>query len=74
MVCELRMQFANRVRSVVFKSSSFTTTLTAKDAFGNTATGYNGTVHFTSTDGQAVLPADSHSLSATAGLTRSRSD
>src|SRR5207244_1832539 len=31
----------------------------AKDAFGNTAAGYAGTVHFTSSDAQAVLPADS---------------
>jgi hypothetical protein len=34
-------------------------TVTAKDAFGSTATGYTGTVHFTSTDGVAVLPANS---------------
>lgn len=37
-------------------SQSFT--VTAKDAYGNTATGYLGTVHFTSSDGQATLPAD----------------
>jgi|GEM_PF-2886366 len=35
-----------------------TATVTAKDAFNNVATGYSGTVHFTSSDGQAVLPAD----------------
>src|SRR5439155_483057 len=29
---------------------SHTFTVTAKDSFGNTATGYRGTVHFTSTD------------------------
>jgi hypothetical protein len=34
-------------------------TVTARDAYGNVATGYTGTVHFTSSDGQAVLPADS---------------
>jgi predicted RNA methylase len=34
-------------------------TVTAKDAYGNTATGYAGTVHFSSSDGQAVLPANS---------------
>jgi uncharacterized protein (DUF2147 family) len=34
-------------------------TLTARDAFGNTATGYTGTVLFTSSDGQAVLPPGS---------------
>ncbi|MHC2467049.1 beta strand repeat-containing protein [Bradyrhizobium embrapense] len=33
-------------------------TVTAFDAFGNVATGYSGTVHFTSSDGHAVLPAD----------------
>jgi hypothetical protein len=37
---------------------AFNFTVTAKDAFGNTATGYGGTVHFTSTDAQAVLPAN----------------
>ncbi len=30
----------------------------AVDAFGNVATGYPGTVHFTSSDRQAALPAD----------------
>jgi hypothetical protein len=38
--------------------SSVNVTVTAKDAFGNVATGYAGTVHFTSTDGAAALPAD----------------
>src|SRR5207253_1306855 len=33
--------------------------VTAKDAYANTATGYAGTVHFTSSDGQAALPSDS---------------
>ena len=33
-------------------------TVTALDAFGNIATGYGGTIHFTSSDGQAVLPAN----------------
>src|SRR5207237_102012 len=37
---------------------AFSSTVTAKDAFGNLATGYLGTIHFTSTDGQAVVPAD----------------
>src|SRR5262249_46247154 len=36
-----------------------TVTVTARDAFGNTASGYSGTVHFASSDSQAVLPADS---------------
>ncbi len=36
-----------------------TITVTARDPYGNAATGYSGTVHFTSSDGQAILPADS---------------
>jgi hypothetical protein len=37
---------------------SHTFTLTARDAFGNVATGYAGTVHFSSSDSQAGLPAN----------------
>jgi sugar lactone lactonase YvrE len=37
----------------------FSITVSAQDAFGNTATTYTGTVHFTSTDPSATLPADS---------------
>ncbi len=33
-------------------------TVTAKDAYGNVATGYGGTIHFSSSDPQAALPAD----------------
>ena len=33
-------------------------TVTAQDAFGNVATGYTGTVHLTSSDAPAVLPAN----------------
>jgi hypothetical protein len=33
-------------------------TITARDPFNNIATGYNGTVHFLSTDGNAALPVD----------------
>jgi hypothetical protein len=33
-------------------------TVTAKDAYGNIATGYTGHVHFTSTDSAAGLPTD----------------
>jgi titin len=36
----------------------FSITVTALDAFGNVAKGYRGTVHFTSTDPSATLPAD----------------
>jgi len=33
-------------------------TVTVKDAYGNLATNYTGTLHFTSTDGAASLPTD----------------
>jgi hypothetical protein len=36
----------------------FQFTVTAEDQFNNTATAYSGTVHFTSKDGQAALPAN----------------
>src|SRR5262249_823252 len=37
-------------------SGSFT--VVARDAFGNVVTGYSGTVHFSSSDAQAILPAN----------------
>ena len=43
-------------------------TVTARDAFGNTVTGYRGTVHFTSSDPKAVLPANYTFTSADAGV------
>ncbi len=38
--------------------TAFNFTITAQDQFNNTVTGYAGTAHFTSTDAQAVLPAN----------------
>ena len=38
--------------------TSVSVTVTALDQFNNTATAYAGTVHITSTDGAALLPAD----------------
>ncbi len=38
--------------------TAFNVTVTALDAGDNTVTNYTGTVHFTSSDGQAILPAD----------------
>jgi streptogramin lyase len=38
--------------------TSFNVTVTAQDPYGNTATGYRGTAHFTSSDPQATLPPD----------------
>jgi uncharacterized repeat protein (TIGR03803 family) len=45
-----------------------TFTLTALNPDGTTDTGYTGTVHFTSTDAQAVLPADYTFMAADAGV------
>jgi hypothetical protein len=47
--------------------SAFSVTLTVRDAYGNVATGYTGTVHFTSSDAEAVLPANYTFTSADAG-------
>jgi hypothetical protein len=38
--------------------TAFNVTVKAVDTFGQTALGYTGTVHFGSTDGQAVLPGN----------------
>jgi hypothetical protein len=46
-------------------SGSFMVTL--KDAYGNVATGYTGTVHFASSDAKAVLPGNYTFTSADAG-------
>ncbi|MBV8529381.1 MAG: IPT/TIG domain-containing protein [Candidatus Dormibacteraeota bacterium] len=42
----------------VSDGASFTLSVTARDAYGDTATGYRGTVHLTSSDLTATLPAD----------------
>jgi hypothetical protein len=47
--------------------ASHTFTVTAEDPYGNAATGYAGTVHFTSSDGKAVLPANYTFTAANAG-------
>ena len=43
-------------------------TVTALDAYGNTATGYRGTVRFTSTDANATLPPASAFTAGDAGI------
>src|SRR5207253_2396459 len=56
--------------------------VTALDPYGNVATGYSGTVHVTSSEGQAALPGDysstasdhgSHNFYATLKTARSQS-
>jgi hypothetical protein len=45
--------------TTITAGDTFMVTVTALDAFGNVATGYSGTVTFTSSDPQANLPPDS---------------
>jgi hypothetical protein len=42
----------------VSANAQFSLTVTVEDAYGNVVTGYTGTIHFTSTDGRARLPAN----------------
>ncbi len=44
---------------VATAGQSITVSVVGEDAYGNTATGYTGTVHFSSTDNKASLPVDS---------------
>jgi hypothetical protein len=43
-------------------------TVTARDPYGNRATGYTGTVHFTSSDARATLPGNYAFTAADAGV------
>ena len=51
--------FALAASSTHVAGTPFNITVTAKDPFNNTVTSYAGTVHFTSSDPAAALPADS---------------
>ncbi|HEY1433063.1 MAG TPA: hypothetical protein VGF39_15765 [Stellaceae bacterium] len=52
-------RFSVSAPSAATAGTPFSVTVTALDQFGATFPGYAGTVHFTSTDGAAVLPANS---------------
>jgi hypothetical protein len=54
--------------SPVVAGTAGTFTVTARDAFGNTATSYLGTVHFSSSDSRAVLPANYTFVAADNGV------
>jgi Kelch motif/Galactose oxidase, central domain len=54
-------------------STFFTITVLALDGSNNTVSGYSGTVHFTSSDPQAVLSGDSTLTSGTAAFSASLS-
>ena len=49
--------------------TSFSVTVTAQDSSGNTVPNYAGTVHFTSSDSAAILPANSTLSSGTGTFT-----
>jgi hypothetical protein len=53
--------------STAVAGSAFSLTVTAKNADSSTVTNYRGTVHFTSSDAQAVLPANYLFTSGDAG-------
>jgi uncharacterized delta-60 repeat protein len=61
-------QFILSAPSSVRQGSAFSLTLTVEDAYGNVVTGYVGTVHFTSSDSTATLPADYTFTAADAGV------
>jgi hypothetical protein len=50
--------FAISAPASAHSGTAFSVTVTALDAYGNVATGYTGSVHFTTTASRAVLPAD----------------
>ena len=52
---ELKYNTASSIESSHMSIIDWSPTVTAKDTYGNIATGYTGTVHFTSTDGAATL-------------------
>jgi hypothetical protein len=60
--------FSITMPASVTHNVAFSVTVTALDAYGNVATGYTGTIHFTSGDNQAILPADYTFTAADAGV------
>jgi hypothetical protein len=52
----------------VSAGTAFSLTVTAPDAYGNTATSYTGTVKFTSSDSKARLPANYSFTAMDAGV------
>ena len=54
--------------SPTIAGTAHNTTVTVKDAYGNIASGYTGTVHFTSTDSRAALPSNYTFTATDAGV------
>jgi uncharacterized repeat protein (TIGR03803 family) len=61
-------KFVLSAPSSVTHGVPFSVTLTVEDTYGNVATGYTGTVHFSSSDGTATLPANYTFRAADAGV------
>jgi hypothetical protein len=61
-------QFLVSAPSSVSRGAKFSVTVTVEDAYGNVVTGYTGTVHFSSSDSTATLPADYTFTAADAGV------
>jgi hypothetical protein len=57
------------VPGTVTTGVAFSFTVTAVDAYGNVATGYNGTVHFSSSDKKADLPGNATLTNGTGTFT-----
>jgi CSLREA domain-containing protein len=54
--------------AVVTRGTPFTITVTALDPYGNVATGFLDTIHFSSSDNKAVLPSDYPFTGADSGV------
>jgi pimeloyl-ACP methyl ester carboxylesterase len=54
--------------SSIYEGTSGNFSVVAKDEYGNIITDYGGTVHFTSSDNQAILPDDYTFLSIDSGM------
>jgi hypothetical protein len=60
--------FVLTARATVTAGTPFNLTVKAVDTFGQTAVGYTGTAHFSSTDGQAALPGNYTFTGSDAGM------
>jgi hypothetical protein len=58
--------FSISAANTAIAGNALAVTVTALDAYGNVATGYSGTIHFTSNDARAILPANATLTNGTA--------
>ena len=61
-------RFILKAPSSVTAGVAFSLTLSIQDAYGNVVVDYTGTIHFTSTDRTATLPADYTFTAANQGV------